>query len=368
VNRIGKEPGDVTVARALSWLDGVPQGAPVFLWVHLYDAHGPYRTTEPDAVERSTVVPCDWSAHPAALRRSPWHPVRPMKDPIPATYRCGEKRWDKLVTDVAGYRGAVRYLDAQVGALVAGLKTAGRWEDAGVIVVADHGESLYEHQQHITHQYSLYDPVLRVPLFIRARGRQGIRTEPVSTVRIAATLRDLAGLPPDPSIAGPSLLEVGDDHPVALGPAPIDRILEIGAAPAQSVARWGGLKVLVDEAGHVERYDLAADPSERRPALLEAEQEAIRVWVQGRISGARSRNLMLMNPPGKPGLTIRNALQQAGVQGQLLSAPDSERFRGHEAAARAALEVLRSRPSQTPATGDLPDEVQLGLEALGYLQ
>jgi len=367
-DKIGKEPGPVTVARALVWLDGVPPEAPVFLWVHLYDAHSPFGDTEPDPVQRATVVPCDWSAHPAALRRTPWHPVRPMKPPIAPTYKCKEASWNKLVARISGYRGAVSYLDQQVGALVAGLDDAGRWENAGVVVVADHGESLYEHQQHVSHQYSLYDPVIRVPLFVRAPGETGVRTEPVSTVRVAATLRDLAGLPPDPSIAGPSLLDVGEDRPISVGPAAIDRMPRVKGAPVQVVARWGGLKVLLDEAGHAERYDLAVDPGERRPGLTEEEREASRAIIQERVTDARPRHLLMAPPGSPPRLATASALRQDGVLGRLVSEDEAADYLEHEEQARRALQDIRSRAMQAPAEDGLPDEIQRALEALGYAQ
>ncbi len=368
MDQIGKEPGPLTVQRALTWLNEIPEDAPVFLWVHLYDAHAPYRDSTPDPVQRETVVPCDWSAHPSAVRRSPWHPVRPRKDPILPAYRCTEESWNKLVSQVAGYRGAVNFLDAQVGTLVEGLKAADRWDDAGVIVVADHGESLYEHQQHMTHQFSLYDPVIRVPLFIRAPGVSGVRTEPVSTVRIAATLRDLAGLEPDSGIAGPSLLQVGDDHPVAIGPAPIDRIPKLKGAAIQSVARWGGNKILVDEAGHVERYDLESDPGERLPGLKESEREAIRAIVQGRVAGAKPKHRLLLSGGGPPSLSTKSALQQAGVLGRPLSEEQAGAYNELEWSARDEIRELRARAAESDDADTLPDEIQKGLEALGYLQ
>ncbi len=39
--------GDVTIGEAVRWIDGRPQDAPFFLWLHLYDPHDPYTPPEP---------------------------------------------------------------------------------------------------------------------------------------------------------------------------------------------------------------------------------------------------------------------------------------------------------------------------------
>ncbi len=42
-----ERPGAETVERALDWLDGVAEGRPVFLWVHVFEAHDPYQPPPP---------------------------------------------------------------------------------------------------------------------------------------------------------------------------------------------------------------------------------------------------------------------------------------------------------------------------------
>jgi arylsulfatase A-like enzyme len=45
--KIATRRGNATVDAALQWLDGVPRERPVFIWVHLFDPHRPWRAPEP---------------------------------------------------------------------------------------------------------------------------------------------------------------------------------------------------------------------------------------------------------------------------------------------------------------------------------
>src|SRR5690606_5032804 len=115
---------------------------------------------------------------------------------LPPEPACRARSWAALDRQLASYAAEVRFLDAQVGRLLEGLGAAGRG-DAAVVFVADHGESLVEHQQHVRHQYALRGPVVRVPLVVAAPGVEpGVVDGTAGTLRVAATLRRLAGLPP----------------------------------------------------------------------------------------------------------------------------------------------------------------------------
>lgn len=61
------------------------------------------------------------------------------------------------------YRGAVRYVDKQIGRLLEEIKAADILENTWIIITSDHGESLTEHQIYFDH-HGLYDVTTRVPL------------------------------------------------------------------------------------------------------------------------------------------------------------------------------------------------------------
>jgi len=65
------------------------------------------------------------------------------------------------------YDGEIRYVDEAMAQLIEALKSKGLWDDALVIFLSDHGESLGEHNIFFEHQYYVYEETVRVPLAIR---------------------------------------------------------------------------------------------------------------------------------------------------------------------------------------------------------
>ena len=137
----GERRGEVAVERALEWL---PDDQPAWLWVHVYEPHGPYEGEGTD--------------------------------------------------DVARYAEEVRRADALLAPLVEHLKERG----ARIVVAADHGEVLLEERCGRQHERSTSDHVLRVPLF---RWEPGLptatRTERVGLDIVPSLLAGTAwGTPP----------------------------------------------------------------------------------------------------------------------------------------------------------------------------
>jgi arylsulfatase A-like enzyme len=111
--------GDAVASDAIAWLAAVPQSAPFFLWIHLYDPHRPYDPPEPF---RSRHV-----------------------DP---------------------YVGEIAFADSQIGRVLEALERRGRFDRTIVVVAGDHGESLGDHGER-DHGTLVYESVLRVPLIMR---------------------------------------------------------------------------------------------------------------------------------------------------------------------------------------------------------
>jgi len=153
---------EVVVSHALAWLSQVAN-KPVFLWVHLYDAHDPY------------------------------DPPSPYKE------RFASQPYD----------GEIAYADACVGKLLDALRKHGLYDETLIAVIADHGESLGAHGEN-THGVFLYDETLHVPLLIklplnRAAGKR-IETR-AGLVDVAPTILGAAGITPPAEMQGQSLLE-----------------------------------------------------------------------------------------------------------------------------------------------------------------
>ncbi|HET8922731.1 MAG TPA: sulfatase-like hydrolase/transferase [Candidatus Acidoferrum sp.] len=162
-NRLGsmQRRGEETVTRALAWLEKNRQG-PVFLWIHLWDAHDPY------------------------------DPPEPFRTTYPK----------------APYDGCLAYVDATVGKLLTGLRGVGIYDDALVAVMSDHGESLGEHGEN-THGVFLYDSTIRVPLLIKfpkaKYAGQRVATR-ASLVDVAPTLLEAMQASIPPAMQGQSLV------------------------------------------------------------------------------------------------------------------------------------------------------------------
>ncbi len=184
------------------------QAAPLFTFVNLMGAHLPYQPPR-DALQRvAPDVRADKQAH-AFMRRwnadaAAW--ASPTDPPL--------TDWQRR-TLLGFYDAEIARQDAQVGRLLAALRTSGALDDTIVIVTADHGEAHGDHDL-FGHGFVVYQELVHVPLIIHApeyfpRGREF--TDSVSTRRLFHTVLDLAGVEPpldaaDPNadVAGLSLL------------------------------------------------------------------------------------------------------------------------------------------------------------------
>ena len=213
--RVERRAADV-VQHAETWMTAHPAG-PRFVWIHLYDPHDPY---EPPP-------------------------------PYSQTYK------DRL------YDGEIAYADSALGGFVAYLKKTGRYENALIVVVGDHGEGLGEHNED-THGLFLYDSTTHVPLILKLPAQDHsdrVVKEQVRTTDILPTIVDWLRIPPPERLDGASL------RPYVEGAEAQDRAafgetdypLRFGWAPLRSV-RTEGLKFI--EAPRPELYDLRADPGE----------------------------------------------------------------------------------------------------------
>ena len=203
------------------------------------------------------------------------------------------------------YQSEVAYVDDAIGAFLDGLKRRGLYDDALVVVTADHGEEILD-RGWIGHTVTLHEELVRVPLIVKlprgdADDRRGARIDaPVSQIDLPATILDLAtGDAPDRAT-----FELGHSRSLAptlrRGDAPDRRWLylhtdfepALGDARGESRAlQWGVLdartrrKWIVDRKAEPPRahlYDLSQDPSEARdlagdPASVRAAEDLLRL-------------------------------------------------------------------------------------------
>ncbi len=97
------------------------------------------------------------------------------------------------------YDGNMAYVDGLVGEILDHLVKLGIDEKTAVILTADHGEALFEHD-YIGHNTQLYEESIRVPLIVRWPGAAPRRVDSVvELLDIAPTVLDLMGLEKHPA-------------------------------------------------------------------------------------------------------------------------------------------------------------------------
>jgi len=261
--------GGQTVDRALAWLRARDRRTPYFLFVHLFDPHGPY-DPPPDAglPEFAPQGP----PQPVPLERIPKYQRLPPGAPEAEV-------WTDLRLYKARYEAEVAYADAQVGRLLEALRTLELSSSTVVLLTSDHGEALDERTHLFDHGGGIGDEEIRVPLIVRLPdGRlAGRRYEgQVQSIDIAPTLAALTGTGPIPGAQGVDLVAVASEnrpapHPDALVETRVipyrwrDRSYQLSRADTlKAVRRVDAKLVAFPGVGrtYYEFYDLRADPGE----------------------------------------------------------------------------------------------------------
>ena len=148
---------------ALKLLQERDTAKPMFAWFHYSDPHAPYKYHDE------------------------FNPV-------------GKPLWklDEIAATRARYDSEVAFTDAQISRLFEALPK----ENAVVLFIADHGESLHEHE-YIGHGRRLYQDNVHVPCILRAPGvAPGRSNAPVRLIDVAPTLLGLANVPPMKEMMG----------------------------------------------------------------------------------------------------------------------------------------------------------------------
>ncbi len=193
------------------------------------------------------------------------------------------------------YERRIAYMDAEIGRLIADLRTSHSLDNTLFIVTSDHGEQFGEHGL-IGHGNSLYMPLLRVPLLVRLPRAfpAGERIDsPLSLTDLPATVASVVGLPSDVFPGSPwprgseirshgtaVLAEVGQ-MPTWGGPAEDGALAAIVTPQHLLIERTDGMREL---------FEFRRDPDERTnlAATRQGKQltRTLRDWMQ-LLKGAR---------------------------------------------------------------------------------
>ena len=265
--------------RTIAWLNGQRDKArPFCVWASFPDPHHPFDCPEPWSLMYDPKgVPLPKHRARDLERRPWWHKAvlesRPqLADPELLKFRAEGSRVPEqsdrqLAEMTANYYGMISLIDHNVGRILTALSDLRLAGDTLVVYTTDHGELLGNHGLFLKHPIP-YEDLLRVTMVAQGPGVAAgkVVSEPVSTLDMAATFYEYAGIA----------------EPAALQSRSLGRLLG-GGAETRDVAysewhvhasRCGvGLKLRTVrtkthkctfelESGAGELYDLANDPAE----------------------------------------------------------------------------------------------------------
>lgn len=161
-------------------------GEPLFLYVHLNDAHAPY---DPPA---------------EAARRL----LGTYGDDVPGKNLTQSSDPQTVKGAVDRYDAEIANMDAHLAAFFAFLDAERRWRDSLLVVVGDHGEEFRDHGG-IYHGHTLFREQLHVPLLVKLPELAGGGTRidaPVSVIDVLPTMLGVLG-GPEADLPGRALLD-----------------------------------------------------------------------------------------------------------------------------------------------------------------
>ncbi len=250
---------------------------PVFVWVHYFDPHDPYRKNSPVVYRWAK----DFEAYQKERKKLD-SPVKADTRPLQNLSILDLMKRDDMEPGDVGlsqvevlYDSEIRLVDNHVQLLYGDL---GIEDEDVVVITSDHGEEFREHGN-MGHRMALYEESLHVPMFVSWPDVWKVPLQHearISQADLAPTLAEIGGAAfPDGSITAKSFLPLLDggervqEFPVTAELVRMDGI-------RRRAIYDGNLKLIadLDDPQQHELYDLEADPEEQsnlaaqRPAYV----------------------------------------------------------------------------------------------------
>ncbi|MFW9867184.1 MAG: sulfatase, partial [Candidatus Thorarchaeota archaeon] len=192
----------ITTSLAIEWLSK-NINTDFFLWIHYMDPHRPYLPPKKfinniigESVSNSNII---------SMNKI----VKYFKP-----YSLKTKKFEEKYLHLTNilYDAELSFVDHYIGILISYLKKKKAFEDTQIILTADHGEAIFEHDL-LGHQVCLYDELIKIPLIIKINKihKQRIIKEHVELIDIAPTILDILNIPSEESFKGLSLLPLITD-------------------------------------------------------------------------------------------------------------------------------------------------------------
>ncbi len=298
------------VTRAALWtierLAKIQEKTPFFYWIHYVDPHSPYGAPDsPDYfvgdryydLEKKVTLkesPLDLMPIPPGLSAYEENRREEINRPSVGSTRLGviSEKNEFLDHYVALYDGEIRFVDRHIGMVIDRLEEEGMLENSIIVLWADHGESLGEHNYFFNHGRFPYNMNLKVPLMIYDADYPSQElNRAVSLLDVTPTLLDLAEIDHPVEFEGRSL--AGDIQ--GQDPGTRDVFAESGyAVKFQKILLRDNWKLIyipdvldrsLMHGSEFELYNLADDPDELRnvsedyPEIFADMKGALLGWI-----------------------------------------------------------------------------------------
>lgn len=254
--RPAERKADMLLEHALPWLR-TQSADDFFLWCHVYDPHLPY----------DPPVPYN------TFYTNSGEPVIPVSVKTAQDLDTAALAIEQVDVDnaLAAYDGEIAFVDRILERLVYEARAVCPNRELLVVVTADHGESLVEHEYFFAHSRNLYQPSLAIPLIVF----QSTDSEPLiyelpwSIIDVAPELVSLCSLGANPLHRGLPDRSLDSEGNVLIFAENAEGVYIQAHRPnpeklttkIKAVTSWPW-KYISNPDGSVELYNLEVDPQE----------------------------------------------------------------------------------------------------------
>ncbi|MGQ0720412.1 MAG: sulfatase [Candidatus Eiseniibacteriota bacterium] len=260
------DAGERISRQGVSWIER-GEGA-WFLWLHYFDPHLP-----------------NWPEPPFDRLFGP--PPSRIGSSITVEEIRGWPEGDAARRDEVArlYDGEVCVTDRAIGRVVRALVAGDALDRTAVVLAADHGEELWDHDGY-GHGHVMHDEVVRVPFVVRPPGGTDGRVERrlVSLTDLAATALSVAGISDEGDAPRGRDLLAAAGGPEAAAYAAYGEAMLYG--DEQKFLRTGPWRIIwTPPLGTPRLFDVSRDPAERmdlaasQPALADSLLGSLQAWI-----------------------------------------------------------------------------------------
>ncbi len=245
-------------------------GEKFFLWVHYLDPHGPYAPPAPFPEFFTGEAHTDIAPVPISKTNNGLGVIPKYQAVINS---------NKPEDYIDRYNAEIRFWDHCYVDVLKTLEETGLSDNTLVILSADHGESLIEHNYFFEHGAFLYEQCLVIPAIWRFPDRkQRLVPGQISLLDFAPTILKLVGAPPLPEARGV------DITPCLLGYGPAPKKNRILRSSSPILREYGSTGIISGDWKYIhyadqnlrtdELFNFASDPQETYNVIAQFPRQA----------------------------------------------------------------------------------------------